>query len=92
MATTEELNALRGATGRKLDVMFLQLMLRHHQGGLPMMQTAADEASVPAVRALAQSMVSSQTSEVAVMTQMLAERGAAPLPAPDMHAGMSMHN
>ena len=64
-------------------------MLRHHQGGLPMMQAAADEASVPAVRALAQSMVTSQTSEAAVMTQMLAERGAAPLPAPaDMHAGM----
>jgi len=44
---------------------------------------------VPAVRALAQSMVTSQTSEAAVMTQMLAERGAAPLPAPvDAHASM----
>ena len=89
MASPEDLARLRASTGPALDVVFLQLMLRHHQGGLPMMQAAADEASVPAVRALAQSMATSQTSEAAVMTQMLAERGAAPLPAPaDMHAGM----
>jgi uncharacterized protein (DUF305 family) len=90
MASPEDLARLRAATGRDLDVAFLQLMLRHHQGGLPMMQAAAAEASVPAVRALAQSMVTSQTAEVGVMTQMLADRGAAPLPAPDPHAGMSM--
>ncbi|MDD7933709.1 DUF305 domain-containing protein [Actinomycetospora straminea] len=93
MASPEDLARLRAATGRELDVVFLQLMLRHHQGGLPMMQAGAADASVPAVRALAQSMVASQTAESATMTQMLAERGAAPLPAPtDPHAGMhGMH-
>lgn len=90
MASPQDLARLRAATGRDLDVVFLQLMLRHHQGGLPMMQAAATNASVPAVRALAQSMVTSQSSEVTVMTQMLAARGAAPLPAPEMHAGTSM--
>ncbi|WP_433786968.1 DUF305 domain-containing protein [Actinomycetospora sp. CA-101289] len=88
MATPEDLAGMRAATGRDLDVVFLQLMLRHHQGGLPMMQAAEGEASVPAVRALAASMVASQSSEAQTMTQMLAERGAAPLPAPDAHAGM----
>jgi uncharacterized protein (DUF305 family) len=88
MASPQDLARLRASTGREMDVVFLQLMLRHHQGGLPMMQTAAAEASVPAVAALAQSMVTSQSSEVGVMTQMLAARGAAPLPAPDVHAGM----
>lgn len=89
MASPEDLARLRAATGRELDVVFLQLMLRHHQGGLPMMQAGAADASVPAVRALAQSMVASQSAESATMTQMLAERGAAPLPAPaDPHAGM----
>jgi uncharacterized protein (DUF305 family) len=90
MASPQDLARLRASTGRAMDVVFLQLMLRHHQGGLPMMQTAAAGASVPAVAALAQSMVTSQSSEVGVMTQMLAARGAAPLPAPDPHAGMSM--
>ncbi|GAA4811060.1 DUF305 domain-containing protein [Actinomycetospora chlora] len=90
MASPQDLARLRASTGREMDVVFLQLMLRHHQGGLPMMQTAAAEASVPAVAALAQSMVTSQSSEVGVMTQMLAARGAAPLPAPEMHGGTSM--
>ncbi|MDD7967725.1 DUF305 domain-containing protein [Actinomycetospora lemnae] len=89
MASPEDLARLRAATGRELDVVFLQLMLRHHQGGLPMMQAGAADASVPAVRALAQSMVASQSAESATMTQMLAERGTTPLPAPaDPHAGM----
>ncbi|MEJ2885540.1 DUF305 domain-containing protein [Actinomycetospora aeridis] len=90
MASPDDLARMRASTGRELDVAFLQLMLRHHQGGLPMMQAAASEASVPAVRALAQSMVASQSAESATMTQMLAERGGAPLPAPaDPHAGMA---
>lgn len=89
MASPDDLARMRAATGRDLDVAFLQLMLRHHQGGLSMMQAAASDASVPAVRALAESMVASQTAEAATMTQMLTERGAAPLPAPtDPHAGM----
>jgi len=88
MASPEDLARMRAATGRDLDVAFLQLMLRHHQGGLPMMQAAEARASVPAVRALAASMVASQSAEAQTMTQMLAERGAAPLPAPDAHAGM----
>jgi uncharacterized protein (DUF305 family) len=90
MASPEELARLRGATGRDLDVVFLQLMLRHHEGGLPMMQAATAQASVPAVRALADSMVAAQTAEAAEMTRMLTERGAAPLPAPETHAGMPM--
>jgi uncharacterized protein (DUF305 family) len=89
MASPDDLARMRAATARDLDVAFLQLMLRHHQGGLPMMEAAASQASVPAVRALAESMVASQSAESATMTQMLAERGAAPLPAPaDPHAGM----
>jgi uncharacterized protein (DUF305 family) len=33
MASQEELKNLRAATGKPLDVLFLQLMLRHHEGG-----------------------------------------------------------
>lgn len=80
MASTEELAALRQATGPDVDVMFLQLMLRHHQGGLSMMEYAADHAETPALVRLAQSMISTQQSEATLMTQMLAEKGAEPLP------------
>ncbi|OZC50120.1 DUF305 domain-containing protein [Rhodococcus sp. RS1C4] len=79
MATSDELAALRQATGPAVDVMFLQLMLRHHQGGLSMMEYAADHAETPALVRLAQSMISTQESESTLMTQMLAEKGAQPL-------------
>ncbi len=80
MATTEDLAALRQATGPAVDVKFLQLMLRHHQGGLSMMEYAADDGQTPALVRLAQSMISTQEGEAALMEQMLAERGSAPLP------------
>lgn len=80
MASAEEMSALGRATGPELDVMFLQLMLRHHQGGLPMMEYAEQYADVPAVRNLAATMVATQQGESTLITSMLAERSASPLP------------
>jgi uncharacterized protein (DUF305 family) len=80
MASTEELAALRAASGRELDVLFLQLMLRHHEGGAPMLAYAAQYASEPAVRTLAQQMATAQATETGYLRTLLAERGAQPLP------------
>ena len=82
MATASEIAKLQGLTGAASDTYFLQLMIRHHQGGVPMMQYAAEHATSPVVRNFASKMAQSQESEISVMTQMLAERGAQPLPAP----------
>lgn len=83
MATGEELARLETLRGPELDTLFLQLMLRHHQGGLPMMRYAADRAEAGVVRNLAAQMATSQTHEVDVITAMLAQRGATPLPPPN---------
>ncbi len=80
MATPAELAALRQATGPALDTMFLQLMLRHHEGGLPMIDYAAQHAATTAVRTLAETMAKTQRGESELMTTMLRTRGAAPLP------------
>ncbi|GAA4475166.1 DUF305 domain-containing protein [Rhodococcus olei] len=80
MATSDEMAALRQARGPAADVLFLQLMLRHHEGGLPMMQYGAQHADVQTVRDLAQTMVDTQQSESHRMMQLLTEKGAAPLP------------
>ena len=80
MASQADLAALRAATGRDLDVLFLQLMLRHHQGGTAMMEYAATHAERPQVRNLAQQMLRSQTAESDYLRQLLAERGGQPLP------------
>ncbi|MFI9506650.1 DUF305 domain-containing protein [Nocardia sp. NPDC052566] len=80
MATPAELTALRQTTGPQFDTMFLQLMLRHHQGGLTMIQYAAEYADTTAVRALADTMEKTQTSEAKLITTMLTTRNATPLP------------
>jgi uncharacterized protein (DUF305 family) len=80
MATSEELDKLRKLTGKELDVFFLQLMLRHHEGGLEMAEYAADHASKGYVTNLASKIVQSQENEANLMKSYLAERGAQPLP------------
>ncbi|MGY1642521.1 DUF305 domain-containing protein [Geodermatophilus sp. SYSU D00703] len=82
MATEDELTELRGLTGTAFDVRFLQLMIRHHQGGREMAEYAAAHASVPAVATLARTIAETQTAETSTMTGMLTARGGIPLPAP----------
>lgn len=81
MATNSEMARLQSLRGAASDIYFLQLMIRHHQGGQPMMEYAAEHATNPVVRNFAEKMAQSQSAEISVMTQMLAERGAEPLPA-----------
>lgn len=83
MASQEDLHRLSSASGKQLDVLFLQLMLHHHQGGIPMAEYAADHASLPQVRNLAEKMSAAQLAEIEQMTNLLAERGAQPLPPPE---------
>ncbi len=80
MASAEDLAALRAARGAELDVLFLQLMLRHHQGGVPMMEYGARYANTDVVRNLAQKMIATQQGESDLITSMLTERNAVPLP------------
>ncbi|WP_116202323.1 DUF305 domain-containing protein [Amycolatopsis circi] len=82
MATDADLAKLRSLSGRALDVEFLQLMLRHHQGGVAMAEYAQDHTSVDAVKALCRSMLVSQGAEMDQMKLMLKGRNAQPLPAP----------
>jgi uncharacterized protein (DUF305 family) len=82
MATEQELERLRRASGVEFDVLFLQLMLRHHQGGLPMLTYAEQHAQTPQVRNFAKQMLTAQTSEMAVFADLLADRGAQPLSPP----------
>ncbi|MDQ1742462.1 MAG: hypothetical protein QOE23_801 [Pseudonocardiales bacterium] len=82
MATQAEVDKLQRMTGKAMDVYFLQLMLRHHQGGLPMAQYGAAHASESYVRNAAQKMATGQSAEIVLMEQLLRERGASPLPPP----------
>lgn len=80
MATTDELAELRRMTGPEFDTRYLQLLLRHHQGGIPMAEYAAENAAVPAVTTLAGQIANTQQAESTAIEQLLAAKGAAPLP------------
>ena len=82
MATAEQLDALRAADGEAADVLFLQLMIPHHQGGVAMATEAAARADQEPVRLLATSMVEAQTLEVAYMAELLQAKGGVQPPAP----------
>lgn len=75
MASDAELAALRDAPAGDVDRMFLELMIRHHQGGVEMATAAASSATVPYVQALATSIEESQTAEVESMTDLLDRLG-----------------
>ena len=71
MATTAQLNALREAKGAALDRMFLELMQRHHAGGLAMLDDAAANAAVPAVQSLAARISFHQKEETQTINALL---------------------
>lgn len=82
MATPDQLAKLKTLRGAALDIFFLQLMINHHLGGIPMARYAAQHASQQYVRDLANAMVSAQSSEIVTMNQMLSKLGGAPLTPP----------
>lgn len=82
MASPADLDRLRASSGTQFDVLFLQLMLRHHQGGVPMSKYAAQHAETAQVRNLADKIAISQGAESEYLAQLIAQRGAQPLPPP----------
>jgi uncharacterized protein (DUF305 family) len=79
-ASQEEIAKLQSLSGAAMDAYFLQLMLRHHEGGGPMAQFAADHTAVPAVRVLANNILVSQAAEVKTIKAQMAAGGIDALP------------
>jgi uncharacterized protein (DUF305 family) len=75
MASDAELQQLRQASGRDAEILFLQLMIRHHEGGLEMARAILAQSSRDEVAAMARNIESSQGGEIALMKEMLTERG-----------------
>lgn len=78
MATDAEMRQLRQSTGRKVEILFLQLMVDHHRGGVDMATYAAEHASDDEVASIAARIATGQASEITAMNDMLVERGAEP--------------
>jgi uncharacterized protein (DUF305 family) len=79
MATDAEIKQLGGATGKQLDILFCQLMLRHHLGGIHMVSAILSLTHDRDVTDLATPMRDGQQLEVTRLRQKLTDLGAQPL-------------
>ncbi|GAA5182492.1 DUF305 domain-containing protein [Rugosimonospora acidiphila] len=79
MATDAQLQQLSSATGKQVDILFCQLMLRHHLGGIHMIDALLQLSHNQQVRDLAQTMKTNQQAEVDQMQTLLTQLGAEPL-------------
>ncbi|MER7460888.1 DUF305 domain-containing protein [Micromonospora sp. NPDC126480] len=64
MATPEQMAQLRDAQGKDLDVLFLDLMIKHHIGGIHMVDALLDASDEPDVVQAAQTMKNTQQTEL----------------------------
>jgi uncharacterized protein (DUF305 family) len=89
MATQEQVAELSSLPVDQAEVLFLQLMIRHHQGGVEMAEAILDRTDNDMIRKVATQMVVIQDAEIDTMNQMLEARGQAPItdPLPDSHTG-----
>lgn len=70
----EQMAQLEQATGTEAEILFLDLMIDHHEGGVEMAEAAVVLAGESYVVELAQGMVDAQQAEIELMESMLAER------------------
>ena len=84
MATEAQMQKLQSLHGKALDILFLQLMIHHHQGGIAMAKYARDHATSPYVVRLAGAMYTLQTDEITTMEQTLRQLGGVPLAPPSI--------
>ncbi|WP_129773085.1 DUF305 domain-containing protein [Streptomyces sp. L-9-10] len=78
MATKTELDRLREARGKAAEILYLQLMTDHHEGGVAMAQGCVQLCAPGTEKDLAEGMVAAQQSEMKLMADLLAARGAKP--------------
>ena len=82
LASPADLTRLQHATARDNEVLFLQLMARHHPGGVDMAAYAVRHTTTGAVRQTAVAMVDEQSRELVFVAFLLAQRNSAQLAYP----------
>ena len=79
MASDAELRSLSDANGVDAEIRFLQLMIRHHEGGIIMARALMALSDRRELVQMAKSIDEGQRAEIALMRNMLAARSAQPL-------------
>lgn len=72
MLSDDEMLALRNATAAEFDKLFLEGMIKHHQGAIEMAEMVVDSSNNRAAK-LGRSIIKEQKAEIAKMQEMLAK-------------------
>lgn len=75
MASADEITALQGATGQQADCLFLGLLIRHHEGAIPMAEALIELGSDSRALTVAENIKNGQTAEIDAMKSMRARMG-----------------
>ncbi|MFI7605773.1 DUF305 domain-containing protein [Micromonospora sp. NPDC049366] len=75
MATPAEMEQLRAAQGREFDVLFLNMMIKHHLGGIHMIDGVLDASDEPDVVRTAQTMKNTQQTDLTNLRNALKRLG-----------------
>ncbi len=81
MSTQQDVNSISSLPVKDAEIKFLQLMIRHHQGGIFMAEDVLNKASSLQVKRVAKAVINGQKFDIDAMTSMLEKRGAKPLSA-----------
>ncbi|MEU1821256.1 DUF305 domain-containing protein [Streptomyces abikoensis] len=71
MMNDQQMDGLRGMRGTAFDKMFLTMMIEHHEGAIEMANAEKRQGAYAPAKELADSIVTSQTAEIAQMRKML---------------------
>jgi uncharacterized protein (DUF305 family) len=74
MASDADVERLREADGAPAEIIFLELMIEHHAGGVEMAEAVLPLTDRSEVDYLAETIVAGQQAEIATMEQLLADR------------------
>jgi uncharacterized protein (DUF305 family) len=70
MATDAEIAGMRAETGTAADCTFLSLMIRHHEGAIPMAEALVRLGSEPRALQVARGVIATQSAEIDLMTSL----------------------
>src|SRR5215203_5041291 len=74
MATSKEIERLGELSPERADVLFLRLMIAHHEAAIPMAQAILERTDEPEVRELARAIEWAQRAEIGNMKAMLSQK------------------
>lgn len=72
MMSDQDMKKLDTLSGKAFDKAFLRMMIKHHQGAITMAETEQAKGSFADAKAMANSIVTSQSAEITTMRKLLA--------------------